>query len=302
MTTSAQGQRVLRRNTHRNLNRTNTIRRISQLFFAGLVLVASVRHGLGEQLSSGITASTDALCPFGAVETLWTWITTGRFVSKTHPSNLVLGLGLLIGALLAGSSFCGWICPFGAFQDALTWIKRKLHLPQIKLSGRTDKILRYGRFVVLGVILYATITSTKLWFAEYDPYRTLFSLHWLFELDFAEMWPGFAILGVVTAGALLIERAWCRYLCPLGGVLSVLGHFSLLRIRRSEANCTGCALCERSCPVGIPVAEVKFAVDTDCVGCLVCVETCPQPGALEVQFAPSWWEGIKRVLRRPTAA
>ena len=168
---------------------TTVARRTSQLIFAGFILIASIRHGLG--LEANALASIDALCPFGGVETLWTWITTGRFVAKTHPSNLILGLGLLVGVLLAGNAFCGWICPFGAYQDALTWVRRKLHISEIKLPAKADRILRYGRFVVLGIILYATITSLKLWFAEYDPYRTLFGLNWLFEFNLAAMWPAF---------------------------------------------------------------------------------------------------------------
>lgn len=287
-TSSAAKPRARRRRT----NWTNIARRVSQLAFAMLVLVASARHLLGMENSA--LASIDALCPFGGAETLWTWLTTGRLVAMTHPSNLVLGLGLLIGTLLAGNAFCGWICPFGAFEDALAWVRRKLHLPAIKLPGKVDAILRYGRFVVLAVILYATITSLKLWFAEYDPYRTLFSLHWLFEFDLAAMWPGLAILGIVTAGSLLIERAWCKYLCPLGGVLSLVQHFSFLRIRREDAGCKGCALCDRPCPMGINVSQANPAVNTDCIGCLACVEVCPKPDVLTVQLAPAWLDGIKR--------
>ena len=111
---------------------------------------------------SGQTASIDALCPFGAVETLWRFITTGQFVPKTHPSNLILGAGLLIGIVLAGSSFCGWVCPFGALQDALTWLRKALHLPEIKVPAKADHILRYGRFVTLGLILFMTVSTVKL--------------------------------------------------------------------------------------------------------------------------------------------
>jgi polyferredoxin len=208
-------------------------RRVSQLVFAGYLIGMSVLHQLGEKTGS-VTPSIDALCPFGAVETLWTWVTTGRFISMIHPSNLVLGLAVLVG-YLAGNAFCGWVCPFGAYQDGLTWIRRKLHIPEVKFSARTDAILRYGRFVVLAIIIFASISTLKLWFAEYDPYRTLFGLHWLFAFNLASMWPAFVILGAVTIGSLLIDRFWCRYLCPAGAVLSVLSHFSLLRIRRKEA-------------------------------------------------------------------
>ena len=276
----------------RSTDWTNVARRVSQLVFAGYIIAMSVLHQLGERTGS-VTPSIDALCPFGAVETLWTWITTGRFISMIHPANLVLGLALLVGVLIAGNAFCGWVCPFGAYQDALTWIRRKLHIPEVKLPARADAILRYGRFVVLAIIVYASISTVKLWFAEYDPYRTLFSLHWLFGFNLATMWPAFVILGAVTIGSLLIERFWCRYLCPLGGVLSVLGHFSLLRIRRQDASCKGCALCEAPCPVGIKVATADPAVSVNCVGCLACVDICPRPGALTVQLKPTWLDWIE---------
>ncbi len=110
----------------RGMRRVLVARRVTQLVAGGIIVVAAVRHQL--EMATG-AASVDALCPFGAVETLLTWVTTGNFVTKIHPSNLVLGLGLLVATLLVGNAFCGWICPFGAVQDALTWVRRRLHLP-----------------------------------------------------------------------------------------------------------------------------------------------------------------------------
>ncbi|MEZ4835966.1 MAG: 4Fe-4S binding protein [Caldilineaceae bacterium] len=91
----------------------------------------------------------------------------------------------------------------------------------------------------------------------------------------------------------------------MGGTLSILGHLSFLRIRRTEANCRSCALCEVPCPVGIEVASAKSAISTDCIGCLSCVEVCPRHSTLEVQLAPVWLDPIRSRLgqlrRRPTA-
>lgn len=260
-------------------------RRVVQLAVAVLVVVAAVRH---QVVTSGSAASVDALCPFGALETMWTWVTTGAFISKIHPSNLVLGVGLLLAVLVAGNAFCGWICPFGAVQDALQWVKRKLHIPTIAVPPRVDRVLRYGRFVVLAVVLVASATTLELLFAGYDPYFTLFSLHWIFEPDLATMWPALAIVVAVLGASMLVERAWCRYLCPLGGALSLLGHLSFLRIRRTASACTDCNLCNKPCPVGIDVAKAAPTVSADCIGCLECVASCPRAGALEVTAAPPW--------------
>ncbi|PKQ22522.1 MAG: hypothetical protein CVT65_12900 [Actinobacteria bacterium HGW-Actinobacteria-5] len=260
----------------RNLKRG---RHLTQLAIAILVVVAAVRHQV--EKDSG-AASVDALCPFGAMETLITWVTTGSLITKTHPSNLVLGLAVLVATLLVGNAFCGWICPFGAVQDALTWVRRKLRLPAITVPRGLDRALRWGRFVVLAVILYFSYVTASLWFADYDPYVALFGLHWLFEPDTPALWIGLSILAVVVVGSVLVERAWCRYLCPLGGVLSVLSRFSLLRIRRAPTTCTDCSLCDKACPVGIEPSKAAPMVSPDCIGCMDCVTTCPVRGALGV--------------------
>jgi hypothetical protein len=266
-------------------SRTQWLRRASQAGFGLFILVSSLRHHL---VTSQHLASIDAYCPFGGFATLWRWLSSGGlYVQKTHQSNLVLALGLVAGVLLVGGAFCGWICPFGAFQDLLDWVRKRLGLPEVRVPARLDRILTYGRFLSLAAILYATISTVKLWFADYDPYRTLFGLGWLFEFNLAEHWPAYAVLLVVAGGALLVPRAWCRYACPLGGVISLLGNLSLVRIRRDRAACKGCAVCNAPCPVKIDVARADPAVPADCVGCLACVEQCPYPGALEVTLGPA---------------
>ncbi len=272
---------------------TQRLRHLTQLVFVAFILYASLVHNLSDM--SGTTASIDALCPFGALETLWHWLTTGQYVNHTHLSNIILGGGLLLGTLLAGGAFCGWICPFGALQDFLNWLRGKLHLREIQVPARLDRILRYGRYLLLALILYQTISTVKLWFGDYDPYKTLFGLGWLFEFNLAASWIAYALALVVLVASLFVERAWCRYACPLGGVISLLGNFSLLRIRRTDSSCKGCAVCDRPCPVKLPVARAD-TIRSNCIGCLACVDACPRPGALEVKLAPVWLDGVRARL------
>lgn len=275
---------------------TDRIRRISQLAFTAFILYAAVVHNTAGE--DGTTASIDALCPMGGLETLWRFITTGgaQFVSKTHLSNIVLGIGLLIGVLIAGGAFCGWVCPFGAVQDLMNWIRAKLGIKEIKLPANVDRVLRWGRFVTLAFIMYQTIATVKLWFGDWDPYRTLFGLGWIFEFNPAEAWGAYLVVIVILVASLLVERAWCRYLCPLGGAISLLGNLSFLRIRRQGEGCKGCNVCEKPCPVKLPVATAD-TISSDCIGCLACVEACPRHGVLEVQAAPIWLAPF----RKPTA-
>ncbi len=87
----------------------------------------------------------------------------------------------------------------------------------------------------------------------------------------------FGILGL----NLLADRFWCRYLCPLGGLLGWLSKISILRPVISQT-CTGCTRCALSCKTGaikiIPAtAESTRKVEimpAECSLCLDCLANC----------------------------
>lgn len=83
------------------MRRLKGSRSLVQLGFAALIVTAAVRHQLEQ---GGDNPSVDALCPFGAVETLFTWLTAGHYVPHIHQSNMVLGLTVLVATVLVGNA------------------------------------------------------------------------------------------------------------------------------------------------------------------------------------------------------
>ena len=76
--------------------------------------------------------------------------------------------------------------------------------------------------------------------------------------------------GALLAIGLACERAYCRFLCPLGGVLAVLDRLHLIDLLKRRPECGNpCHLCERSCPVGA-IETTGRIVTAECFQCLDC--------------------------------
>jgi ferredoxin len=99
---------------------------------------------------------------------------------------------------------------------------------------------------------------------------------------------GGVLLGILAAN-LIAERFWCRYLCPLGGMLGLISKLALVR-RSVSPQCVSCERCARTCPMGTVDAEAGYASDPgECTLCMNCVEDCAL-GA--TTFSPKiGWEG-----------
>ena len=101
------------------------------------------------------------------------------------------------------------------------------------------------------------------------------------------LWVRLAVMIGVMVLVVYVPRGWCRYLCPQGALLALLGWFGFLGLKRDPLKCTrvGCRLCVEECPMMVRILDLpwrKFA-DPECIFCLKCVDVCPS-GALGVKF------------------
>jgi polyferredoxin len=85
--------------------------------------------------------------------------------------------------------------------------------------------------------------------------------------------------GVVLA--LVVTRAWCRYLCPLGALLALGSRLAVLRLGRNREACSGCGKYPRDC------RTYTTPGTADCVVCGDCIEGCPQGAVRLGRRAPS---------------
>jgi polyferredoxin len=100
---------------------------------------------------------------------------------------------------------------------------------------------------------------------------------------YRQAWLFAAVFAGVIALNLFAQRFWCRYLCPLGGLLGLLSKFSLFR-RAVSAECKGCTICTQVCPTGTVDPNHGYASDpSECTLCLDCLESCPRS---TIQFTP----------------
>jgi MauM/NapG family ferredoxin protein len=78
-------------------------------------------------------------------------------------------------------------------------------------------------------------------------------------------------------------RFWCRYLCPLGGLLGLLSWRPLLRRSVEKADCNGCGLCGTNCHGAASEKPGEGFQAAECLGCFNCADSCPR-GALRFHW------------------
>ncbi len=142
-----------------------------------------------------------------------------------------------------------------------------------------DRLLRYGRWLVLGWALSGAAVTGTMVFREYDPWAALIGIA-EFEVSTA-----FVVLLVVVAVSTVVRRPFCRYACPLGTLQGLVAKASPVAVQRDAAACLGCDLCNRACPMGIAVNQRTRVTDSACFGCLECLAACPSRDALGVTVA-----------------
>lgn len=256
--------------TKRRLDRWTLAHRTTAFGFAALLFLGG-REGFA--WFRGTTAATTLfdLVPFtdplAALEI--------TLATRELHGTLLLGIAIpVLFALLFGPVFCSWVCPLGLLFDLNQSVRRRLVRRKCRPAF---SVTSQARYALLGAFVgFAALGGLPL-------FQTLSPINLVaWALAFGG---GLALLFVLALLALewFSPRLWCRALCPLGAIYSLLGRFAPLRvIVHSEAMTKRrCRQCTLSCPMGIRVMEeqvvpCRAVLDhPDCTRCGACVDACP---------------------------
>lgn len=184
-----------------------------------------------------------------------------------EPLIVILSIYTAISLVLLGRGvFCGWLCPFGALQELLAQAARALRLPQWNPSERLQRVLWNGKYLSLAVILVLIVIApgAAMVAEEVEPFKTAITAKFVRGLPYVIYAVALLLIGLFT------ERAFCRFLCPLGGALAILDRLHLIDLLKRRPECGNpCHLCERSCPVRAIESSGKIIM-AECFQCLDC--------------------------------
>jgi polyferredoxin len=247
---------------------------------------------------------------------------TASVAGRVLVGGLILALVILLLTLVFGRVWCGWFCPLGT---VLEWLgpRRSGRKPP------SDK-WRAVKYVLLLLLLFAallgnqslivldpiTILNRTLTSAVWPGLRYAVAQVELFLYQFPALWgpldvvhgtivqplfldvqPVFtlaALIAFLFVGLVFLnwwaERFWCRYLCPLGGLLGLVSKLALVR-REVGGECAQCARCTHQCPTGtIDPLENYRSDPAECIVCFDCLTDCTREGiGFRWQFPVSRW-------------
>ncbi len=184
------------------------------------------------------------------------------------PISTVLWVFVLASLVVWGrGTFCGWLCPFGALQELVALAARALRLPLWQVPAGIDRQLRRLKYLLLAATLAAAVLRPA-WadlLVEVEPFKTAITLAFVRHPPFVV----YAVLLVLAAA--MVNKPFCRYLCPLGAALALAGRARRWDWLARRAECgRPCQTCRYACEYRAIDRDGRIDYQ-ECFQCMACV-------------------------------
>lgn len=194
------------------------------------------------------------------------------------PTNLIIGTVTIVFVyiIIGGRAYCSWICPYGLIGEVGEKIHKDLVRKKIIKEHPFDHRVRYlfwSSFLALAFLAGYMVFEI---FNIVGIISRAIIYGWSVALSF--------VLVVFLVEVFYSQRAWCRYVCPVGTTFSFIGWPSATKVKWDD-KCDHCQVCVQVCLVPHVLEITKKNADKkgakeysiisgDCTLCGRCIEVC----------------------------
>jgi ferredoxin-type protein NapH len=278
---STDGSVVTTTYQHLMANQWLVLRRLMQfvvllLFLSGPWLgIWIVKGNLNYSVTLDVLPLTD---PFLLLQTL--------LAGHVPEMKAFIGVAIILAGyiVVGGRNFCSWVCPVNLVTDLAGWLRARLG---IKGGFHISRTTRYA--VLLMALAVAALTGTIAW--EMVNPVSMFHRGLIFGIGMT--WA--VVIAVFLFDLFVARHGWCGHLCPVGAFYSLVGRFSLLRVRLPKRSaCDDCMDCFEVCPEPQVIRPALKSIDgarpiileANCTNCGRCIDVCKRD-----VFAFGWRSG-----------
>jgi len=210
---------------------------------------------------------------------------------------------MMLGAtLIIGRFFCGWVCPLGTIIDACGIRAKNKDMGLsgnikyfvlgfivifafigIQIAWIFDPLVITARFISLNFIPSVTLALDKSFIfliKSLNFYAPLYDFYRMLKLSFLgtkifyfpHSFITLSFFVIICGLTLITKRFWCRIICPLGAVYSIVAKFSILS--RRVDRCVNCMKCKVNCRMSAINEDMSYKKG-ECILCMDCVYDCP---------------------------
>ncbi len=186
--------------------------------------------------------------------------------------------------------YCSWVCGCGGLAETAGE-------PFRHLSNKKPSAWKFEKISINFVFLMAVVTTALVminWGLGHEVAGQFVPLYPTFSAIVFKVQGIYGMLivailsGVMGVGLypFMGSRVWCRFFCPLAGLMGLIQKFGRFRITVKDDMCISCGNCSAYCEMGIDVRMYAQSNQSfkraACVGCGICAHVCPR-GVLKLE-------------------